>query len=140
MSLFSDLWARLSGKAATPPVIPAGPREQHQRFKYALVTLAHDHPDRYAANCSSQHAQAKLEAVWDEVGQMVSAEGRSSRVGLGIQVHGAPERPAIMVTLPPPERNNEAFQIFCAPRASTIAADGTLFIPDVIEGAMEFRV
>lgn len=103
------------------------PRAHPLRFKYALVTLALDTARELVNLCATPGALAEL---WERIGSDLPAEDRCDGGGLGARNVGDDVRPVVMITLPPPERPNEAYHLCLVPMSAHLQPDGSLFIPD----------
>jgi hypothetical protein len=104
------------------------PRTHHHDFKYRLVRLALEDAEQFAGICRDV---ATLRAEWDRIGETVPE--RIVGDGLAALAVGR----LVMVTLPTPDRPNEAFFVCGFPAAATIR-DGDLFVPH--DAAGPYRV
>jgi hypothetical protein len=114
-------------------------RAHHHRFKEAIVTRALAEPARFVETCTTREG---LEAFWQEIGGALTEADRSDRrdsAGLDAKVIGDLTAPVVMVTLPPPERPNEAYYLAALPTHARII-DGSLRLPAPGITNQHFRV
>ena len=112
------------------------PRAHHLGFKYAIVRRALRNARELIDICTRPGA---LAALWDSVGVELVEGERLTGLGLSARNVGDAQRPCIMITLPPPERPNEAYFLCVFPSTARLDNEGSLFVPDAT-GPLELRV
>ncbi len=95
------------------------PRGPHHRFKWFVVSEALLDPAGFAGKLADGAGQAYMEELWDAANAEFPAEHWIEGDGLRFEAHGEPSAPVMFVTLPKPERRNEAFTIAMIPTAAT---------------------
>ena len=98
------------------PMDRPSPRKHHQDFKYAIISRALHRPKELVASCTVEG----LTATWNAISAALSSEERISPEGLGVKILGNAEGPVFMITLPPPERPNEAYYLCMMPAGSQV--------------------
>jgi len=117
------------------PMDRPSPRKHHQDFKYAIISRALHRPKELVASCTVEG----LTATWNAISAALSSEERIAPEGLGVKILGNAEGPVFMITLPPPERPNEAYYLCMMPAGSQVEGK-RLFPSREAEGTSCFRV
>jgi hypothetical protein len=102
------------------------PRDHHNRFKYAVVSRALHHPTELVEIATLDG----IVGLWNQIGAGLAVEERHLSTEITVRQLGDATKPVVMISLPPPERPNEAYYLCLISAAATIAADGSLFIPE----------
>jgi hypothetical protein len=110
-------------------------RQHHQYFKCAIVSRALHRSKDLVASCTAEG----LAATWNAIGAALPSEERIAPEGLAVKILGNADGPVIMITLPPPERPNEAYYLCIVPAGSQVEGM-QLFPPRGPEGTSCFRV
>ena len=105
------------------------PRAHAMQFKYALVARALDRPDELVALCASG-----LDELWDAIGAALPEPDRIAPTGLAARNVGDAVHPLVMITLPRPERPNEAYYLCAVPTNAKPDGKGGLNLPEPDDG------
>jgi hypothetical protein len=111
------------------------PRAHHLQFKYQLVEIALTNGPAFVELCASED---KLAALWNDVGANTVEAERCDGTPRAQNV-GDAQRPVLMITMPPPERPNEAYFLCAFPKAARLDDKGGMWVPDP-DGPLELRI
>lgn len=107
------------------------PRTHHMQFKYAVVA--------HALEKASELIAFDLVTLWDAIGAALPEDERIPSTGLAARNAGDAVHPVLMITLPPPERPNEAYYLCAIPANAEPDGKGGLHLPDP-EGPLRLRI
>ncbi len=97
-----------------------GPRGPHQRFKWFVVSEALLDAPAFAAKYTAEAGAGHIAELWDAANTEFPPAEWIAPVGLMFEAHGESTTPVMFVTLPAPERRNEAWSIAMLPTAAIV--------------------
>lgn len=107
------------------------PRAHPMQFKYAVVTRALEQP--------SELVTLDPLELWDAIGAGLPEAERIASTGLVMRNAGDAMHPVLVISLPPPERPNEAYYLCAIPSNAQADGKGGLDLPDP-EGGLHLRI
>jgi hypothetical protein len=107
------------------------PRAHHMQFKYAVVNRALEAP--------SDLVTFDFLTVWEALGAGLPEPERIASTGLAVRNAGDAQHPVIMISLPAPERPNEAYYLCAIPSNARSDGKGGLDLPDP-DGPLHLRI
>jgi hypothetical protein len=102
------------------------PRAHHMQFKYAVVTHALEKP--------AELVTMDYALLWEAIGAGLPDDERIEPAGLDARNAGDAAHPVLMISLPQPERPNEAYYLCAVPANAQPDGNGGLNLPDPEDG------